>query len=147
MEFMKLKKQQLLTLKAKIKGLADGGARCRKFIGATSHKARDRHWNEKRSIGKEARYHLIAYGLLRGLEYDIIEPNSNKDHLKSLWVFDFNYLAQIIQHHCPYRDKIKWSPANLQRLMMTGTMSVPVIPFARVFRPHHDCREVCHDVD
>ena len=47
----KLKKQQLLTLKAKIKGLAEGGIRCRKFIGATSHDARSRHWDEKRSIG------------------------------------------------------------------------------------------------
>ena len=125
MEITKLTKHQLLTLKAKIKGLAEGGCRCRKFIESTSHETRARHWDEKRSIGLEARYHLLAYGLLRGLEYDVIEPNSNKDNLKS-YLFDFNYLAQIIQHHCHYSDRSKWSPANLQRLMTTGTMSIPV---------------------
>lgn len=125
METTKLKKQQLLILKAKIKGLAEGGRRCRKFINVTSHKTRYYHWDDKRSIGREARYHLIAYGLLRGLEYDVIEPNSNKDNLKS-YLFDFDYLAQIIQHYCPWNDRSKWTPANLQRLMTTGTMSIPV---------------------
>lgn len=121
----KLKKQQLLILKAKIKGLAEGGCRCRKFINATSHKTRAHHWYEKRSIGREARYHLIAYGLLRGLEYDMIEPNSNKDNLKS-YLFDFNYLTQIIQHHGYFSDRGLWTPDNLQRLMTTGTMSIPI---------------------
>lgn len=121
----KLKKQELLILKAKIKGLAEGGYRCRKFISATSHEARARHWDEKRSIGAEARYHLIAYGLLRGLAYDVIEPNSNKCMIEP-HLFDYNYLAQIIQHHCRYRDRGKWSPANLQRLLNTGTMLIPV---------------------
>lgn len=125
METTKLKKQQLLTLKAKIKGLAEGGCRCRKFINATSHETKAHHWDEKRSIGREARYHLIAYGLLRGLEYDTIEPNSNKDMLAS-WLFDFNYLAQICQRHCHWSDRSKWTPANLQRLMISGTMSVPI---------------------
>lgn len=131
METAKLNKRQLLTLKAKIKGLAEGGCRCRKFINASTHEAKARHWDIKRAIGQEARYHLIAYGLLRGLSYDTIEPNSNKDLLAG-YLFDYSYLAQIVQHHCYYYDKSKWSPANLQRLITTGTMSIPVKIIERV---------------
>jgi len=119
-----IKKQDLLILKAKIKGLATEGYRCRKFINANVKEKRAHHWDVKRSIGKEARYHLLAYGLLRGLAYDTMEPNSNKDMMAS-YHFDYNYLAQICQKHCYYMDKGKWSPANLQRLMTTGTMSIP----------------------
>ena len=126
-----LKKQQLLSLKAKIKGLAEGGIRCRKFIQASKGDERYRRWNEKRALGQEARYHLIAYGLLRGMAYDKIEPNSNKDMLAS-YNFDYNYLAQICQRHCHYGDRGMWSPANLQRLIKTGTMTVTVKLLKRV---------------
>lgn len=118
-----LEKKQLLTLKAKVKGLATEGSRCRLFINATSKEKRSHHWDVKRSIGKEARYHLLAYGFLRGLSYETMEPNSNKDMLAS-YHFDYNYLAQICQRHCHYRDRGMWTPANLQRLITTGTMTV-----------------------
>ena len=98
METTIIKKQDLLTLKAKVKGLAEGGSRCRKFIHATSNERRYHHWDVKRSIGKEARYHLLAYGLLRGLAYKELESNSNL---------------------------VSKDPANIQRLITTGTMSIP----------------------
>jgi len=131
METTIIKKQDLLTLKAKVKGLAEGGSRCRKFIHATSNERRYHHWDVKRSIGKEARYHLLAYGLLRGLAYKELESNSNlvsKDPARRMdanYHFDYSYLAQICQRHCGYGDRAKWSPANIQRLITTGTMSIP----------------------
>ncbi len=120
-----IKKKELLTLKAKIKGLASEGRRTRKFIHRSKGIKRFDFWNIKRTIGKEARYHLIAYGLLRGLLYDSIEPNSDRDRLKD-YLFSYSYLAQIIQRHCHYNDRSKWQPANIKRLMLTGTMSIPV---------------------
>lgn len=127
-----LKKQQLLTLKAMIKGLAEGGSRARAFIHAAKGDKRYRRWDEKRAIGLEARYHLLAYGLLRGIPYDIIEPNSTKTVVFGVgdpmvfggYKMNYNYLAQICQHHCGYYDKGKWTPDNIQRLIKTGTMLI-----------------------
>lgn len=118
-----MNKSKLLILKAIIKGLAAEGIRSRLFINRSSGEKRERHWNTKRSIGAEARYYLLAYGLLRGLPYEKMEPSSNKDRLAS-YLFDYNYLAQICQRYGLYRDRGKWTPANLERLMKTGTMEV-----------------------
>lgn len=116
-------KSQLLSLKAKIKGLAAEGRRTRMFISKSQGERKYYYWDQKRSIGMEARYHLIAYGLLLGKDYKEIEPNANPDRLSS-WMFDYNYLAQIIQQHCDVFDKSSWTPANLQRLLTTGTMEI-----------------------
>lgn len=124
MSTTKLNKRELLTLKAKIKGLAEEGARCYKFIHRSSGKKRAKHREIKRSIGLEARYHLIAYGLLRGVDYNKIEPNSNKDKMAS-YMFNYGYLSQICKRHCYFLDTHKWSPENIKRLMLTGTMTIP----------------------
>jgi hypothetical protein len=100
-------KHQLLTLKAKIKGLAAEGGRTRGILQTKTGEARDHYWNLKRSIGKEARYHLIAYGLLRGKDYSQIEPNSDKHLL--YWNLDFSYLLQVIHNHCPGYHSL-WTP-------------------------------------
>ncbi len=115
-------KSQLISLKAKVKGLAEEGIRTRKFINASSGERKNYYWEMKRTLGVEARYHLLAYGLLRGLSYDQIEPNSNKDKLRYL---DYGYLAQICQHHCCYIGLSFWTPANIKRLITTGTATVP----------------------
>jgi hypothetical protein len=113
-------KSQLISLKGKVKGLAEEGLRTRQFIKASKGERRDYYWDMKRSIGVEARYHLLAYGLLRGLSYEQIEPNSNKE--KMLY-FDYGYLAMICQRHCGVHLST-WTPANLKRLIKTGTMEV-----------------------
>lgn len=47
-------------------------------VRAKIHKARDRErydlWNEKRSIGDDARWALLAYAFLRGKPYRHVEP-------------------------------------------------------------------------
>lgn len=123
MSTTKLNKRDLLILKAKIKGLAEEGARCYKFIHDSSGEKRSRYRDIKRSIGREARYHLIAYGLLRGKDYNQIEPNSNKDKMAS-YLFDYDYLAQICKRYVSFRDIGKWSPDNIRRLIFTGTITI-----------------------
>jgi hypothetical protein len=104
-------RDQLLTLKAKIKGLAAEGSRTRCILQTKKGESRDHYWNLKRSIGREARYHLIAYGLLRGKLYSNIEPNSNKSLL--YWSLDFSYLLQVIHNHCPYNSGY-WTPKRVK---------------------------------
>ncbi len=116
-------KSQLLILKAKIKGLAEEGVKTRKFISSSFGEKRDQHWKMKRTIGQEARLYLIAYGLLRGVPYSKIEPNSDKYQL--IWI-DYNHLSSICKRHCWYFDRKYYTPDNLRRLLTTGTMSYPV---------------------
>ncbi len=121
-------KSQLISLKGKVKGLAAEGLRTREFINASKGKRRDYYWNMKRSIGVETRYHLLAYGLLRGLSYDQMEPNSNKEKLA---YFDYGYLTQICQRHCGVYLST-WTPANLKRLILTGTMEIAAKAVERI---------------
>ena len=108
-------KQFLISLKAKIKGLAAEGRRTRDFIARSKGNERYANWNVKRSIGVEARYHLIAYGLLRGLPYSIIEPNSGK---KSEYFFNYEYIAQICQRHSFWLHKKLWTVDYIKKLMV-----------------------------
>ncbi|KKN65752.1 hypothetical protein LCGC14_0478910 [marine sediment metagenome] len=124
-------KAQLISLKGKVKGLAKEGLRTRKFIKASRGDRRDYYWDMKRATGVEARYHLLAYGLLRGLTYDEIEPNSNKEKMV---YFDYGYLAQICQRHCGRCYLNTWTPANLKRLITTGTMLITAKVEKRVSR-------------
>ena len=94
----------LICLKAKIKGLAEAGSRSRKLINATAEEKRGGHWSMKRKIGVDARHHIVAYGLLRGISYEQIEP----------WCGVFNppsaeTVLNIIQQHSSWYDKNKWT--------------------------------------
>jgi hypothetical protein len=122
MKITVLKKSELLILKALIKGLAAEGSRTRKFINKSVKERKDYYWNQKRSIGSTARYYLIAYGLLRGKSYQEIESNSNKEWMK--YNFDFIRLSNILCKYGNYMDRKVWTPDNLKRLILTGSMEV-----------------------
>lgn len=109
-----MKRIELLTLKAKIKGLAEESHRIRRLMRDKTGDDRFYLWNLKRSVGKEVRYHLLAYALLREIPYSKIEPNSNKDYLRQPCHFNYSYLLQIVQHHCRWNDKIKLIPRMIQ---------------------------------
>lgn len=121
-----LNKSQLFILKAFIKGLAEEGSRTRRFINKSVKERKDYYWNQKRNIGEEARYHLIAYGLLRGISYEKIEPNSNKEWMK--YNFDFKHLSNIMlkhtmhvyfSNHVFFPNRAALCPENLERLILT----------------------------
>jgi len=115
--FYKLNKQKLISLKAKIKGLAEESRKTRTLIHEAFGSKRDYLWKIKRSIGQEARYHLLAYSLLRGIPYDKIESNSNKYMRNYL---DYDYLASICKHH--YCFGSFWTGQNIRTLIETGIM-------------------------
>lgn len=92
-----LNRQQLILLKAKIKGLANEGLRTRQYINKAIGSKKSRYWGLKRSIGSEARHHLIAYGFLRGYTYKSMEPNSNRYVLNNN--LNYEYIAAICNRH------------------------------------------------
>ena len=108
-------RHELLILKAKIKGLAAEGTRTRNILRKKRGKEREKYWELKKQIGKEARYYLIAYGLLRGVSYSDIEPNSNKEQMNR-WNFDIDRLTRIIHDECPYPRLYakQWTPKVIQ---------------------------------
>ncbi len=108
-----MKRIEPLTLKAKIKGLAEESHRVRRLMRDKTGKDRSKLWDLKRWIGKEARYNLLAYALLREIPYSMIEPYSNKEYLQP-HNFNYSYLLQIVQHHCRWIDKSIWTPKKVQ---------------------------------
>ena len=68
------------TLKARIKDAAARGRAVRHRINEAAGLERYALWNEKRSIGDEARVALLAYGFLRGVPYRRIEPHCRPGH-------------------------------------------------------------------
>jgi hypothetical protein len=66
-------------LKVKIKDLASQGHLLRGRIQRTAGLERHALWNEKRSIGQQARAALLAYGFLRGVSYHRIEGHCRAD--------------------------------------------------------------------
>jgi hypothetical protein len=60
-------------LRAKIRGLQAEGVTIRRRIAGSCGPTRNEFWERKRMLGAEARYHFLAYGLLRGRTYRQIE--------------------------------------------------------------------------
>lgn len=64
---------KLQVLRAKIRGFQVAGEGIRHRIKKTTGLKRQFLWQQKRALGVHGRYHLIAYGLLRGITYEKIE--------------------------------------------------------------------------
>jgi hypothetical protein len=109
------KKQLLLRLKAKVKGLAAEAAKTRELIRKSRGKKRHLLWHTKRFIGTDARYHLLAYGLLRGIPYEKMEPKTS-----DLGNFDFNYLLSIMHGHMRCFDRSLWSVRLLKNTISSS---------------------------
>lgn len=71
-----MKKSELGWLRSKIKDLAGQGTAIRHRIQAAFNRARYDLWNDKRSIGDEARWMLLAYAFLRDVPYRMVEPTA-----------------------------------------------------------------------
>lgn len=93
-------RNELLTLKAKIKGLAQEGARTHQILRTKKGLERDRYWCLKRQIGLEARHYLIAYALLRGKTFQEIEPKANLTLAQ--WKISAPRVADIMKLEKPY---------------------------------------------
>jgi len=71
---------ELSNLKSQISEAARKGRSIHTKIQACRGDARHALWNEKRALGRRARYLLLAYGYLRGIPYRRIEPRCHRDN-------------------------------------------------------------------
>lgn len=74
---MSEKKSELCALKSRIKDLADEGRSHGRALSAVAGPEREALRSEKRSVGKVARAHLLAYALARGVPYEVVERRSD----------------------------------------------------------------------
>ena len=84
----------LQVLRAKLRGFGDTGASITSRISKSEKERKHSLWNQKRLLGKHCRYHLVAYGLLRGLPYEQIERCAENNRLDPQLVLDI-----ILQHN------------------------------------------------
>lgn len=91
----KIYKNQVITLRAKIKGLQIVGSEYQKKISLTTANKRNSLREEKRLLGEETRYHLLAYAFFRGIPYKKVERNCRlkprADHLMKVIKFHSDY--------------------------------------------------------
>ena len=88
----------LKVLRAKIRGFNAVGVTIARRIKNASCYKRNVLWLEKRTLGKHAREHLIAYGLLRGIPYERIERCAKENRPNAAYVFE------IIKAHTAFQD-------------------------------------------
>jgi hypothetical protein len=71
----------LQILRAKVRGFHVTGATLQSRISKATGAKKNRLWELKHRLGNQARYHLVAYGLLRGVPYHQIERCSANNKL------------------------------------------------------------------
>ena len=110
----------LQVLRAKLRGFHAAGSTLSSRI-STSHKERkSRLWNQKRSLGVHCRYHLVAYGLLRGVPYHQIERCAPTNRL------DPKRLLAIIEEHnqwTPERGFVRYDVDAVTKLLDASSPS------------------------
>jgi len=71
-----MKKSELSVLRFRIAALAEQGRAIGRQIREASGRARYDLWNDKRSLGDDARALLLAYAFLRDVPYRVVEPTA-----------------------------------------------------------------------
>src|SRR5665213_3127320 len=69
----------LQVLRAKVRGFEVTGRTIASRIHKSEGVRKNQLWNQKRQLGRICRHHLVAYGLLKGVQYSEIErchPNN-----------------------------------------------------------------------
>lgn len=89
----------LQVLRAKIRGFQVTGETITSRIGKSEKQHKNELWNQKRSLGVHCRYHLVAYGLLRGKPYETIERCAPANQL------DPKRLFEVMQAHASWQQK------------------------------------------
>lgn len=71
------KKSELSVLRSRISDLTEQGRKAWRRIRASRGLDRWLAWEEKRSIGEEARTCFLSYAFLRGVPYRVVEPTAS----------------------------------------------------------------------
>jgi hypothetical protein len=122
----------LQVLRAKIRGFQVTGSTITSRISKSEKERKNRLWNEKRRLGLHCRYHLVAYGLLRGVPYSQIERCAPSNQLNPQGVLD------IVLAHNGWDSKMGYVHYDLEKvkkLLETDTQpcaSATVVPDSRL---------------
>lgn len=103
---------RLQALRAKVRGFHAAGVSISHRIRKASGPRRNRLWLEKRALGIHAREHLIAYCLLKGIQYEKIEGRCAKTNQP-----DLGRVFEIIRAHVTDRELASWTPQRLTELL------------------------------
>lgn len=104
------------VLRAKVKGLQGAGETLRHRIQKSSGLKRHNLWQQKRALGEYSRYHLVAYGLLRGVPYDRIEKCGENNKL------DPKRLFELMKAHAPWELERE---LTLERVLVLLGITLP----------------------
>jgi hypothetical protein len=92
----------LTALKEDIKRFAFEGTEIHKQIKQAKGLERATLWNQKRSVGDDARYCLLAYGALKGTPYNRIEERCRNKPSSY-------HLARVVQNALPVEERAPWT--------------------------------------
>jgi hypothetical protein len=110
----------LQVLRAKIRGFQASGNTITSRISGSEKERKNQLWNQKRQLGTHCRYHLVAYGLLRGVPYDQIErcaPNNQLDPQRVL---------EIVLAHNGWDPKRGTQQFDLEKVKKLLTLSAVI---------------------
>lgn len=105
--------KSIITLKNEVKRLAEHGRAIAHEIRKSSGLDRYHLWNEKRSIGTDARYALLAYACIRGVPYERVEARCGAfNNPSATRVFDV--MVKALDEDI----KASWSPEPVRAWLM-----------------------------
>lgn len=113
----------LQVLRAKIRGFHAAGSTISARIKKAEKEKKSRLWEAKRCLGIHSRYHLVAYGILRGIPYEQIEKCALNNQL------DPKRLLEIIQAHNGWSKEkglVQYDLQSLTHLLIVSSRSVSV---------------------
>lgn len=101
----------LQVLKAKIRGFQAAGQSISYRISMSEKERKNRLWDSKRCLGTHCRNHLVAYGLLRGVQYHQIERCAANNKLNPQVILD------IMLGHADRHQRFGLDLAKVQSLL------------------------------
>lgn len=111
----------LQVLRAKLRGFQAAGSTITSRISKSEKERKNRLWDDKRRLGTHCRYHLVAYGLLRGLQYAQIERCAPQNKLNPQVVLD------IMLAHADWQQKRGLDLTKVESLLTVTSVVVPSV--------------------
>ena len=118
------------VLRAKVRGFQAAGQSLSRLIAKATKERRHNLWNKKRELGTYARYHFIAYGLLRGIPYERIERCSKDNGPDPQRVLELMvaHSGVVEKTRADGRRVFGWAHYDLEKVK--ALLTVPDVPAA-----------------
>lgn len=115
-----------IALKNEIKTLAEKGREARKVIHASAGIDRWYAWAEKRNIGTEARYRMLAYALFRGVPYRVLEKKCQEDESTFKKACLEGQVLSALRAALPEESRAEWTEDRVKAWMAVPIPEVEV---------------------